>query len=149
LSRGGGRGIFAKWFWTKEIKSRGGLHNRALRLGILNLRSRKRRAACGPLSFFAAACRAGLRVQSKPCMDMTWVTDRIALGGGIWYEYNMLEVVRSGVTHIIDMQIEFDDTPLAEPYQIKVLWLAVDDDFLPKPPSLLQRGVDFAQQALD
>ena len=81
-------------------------------------------------------------------MDMTWVTDRIALGGGIWYEYNMIEVVRAGATHIIDMQIEFDDTPLAEPYGVKVLWLAVDDDFLPKPPSLFQRGVDFVEQAL-
>jgi len=43
-------------------------------------------------------------------MDLTWVTDRIAVGGGIWHEGNMIEVVREGVTHIIDMQIEFDDT---------------------------------------
>src|SRR5262249_29210363 len=101
-----------------------------------------KKAASGPRAAFVfrKSVPGRARVQSKPCMDMTWVTDRIALGGGIWYEYNMIEVVRSGVTHIIDMQIEFDDTPLAEPYQIKVLWLAVDDDFLPKPPSLLQRG---------
>lgn len=61
----------------------------------------------------------------------------------------MIEVVRAGVTHIIDMQIEFDDTPLAEPYGVKVLWNATDDDFHPKPPELLQRGVDFALEALD
>jgi phosphoribosylformimino-5-aminoimidazole carboxamide ribonucleotide (ProFAR) isomerase len=47
-------------------------------------------------------------------MDMTWVTDRIAVGGGIWRAENMSEVARMGVTHIIDMQIEFDDTELAE-----------------------------------
>jgi protein-tyrosine phosphatase len=81
-------------------------------------------------------------------MDMTWVTDKIAVGGGIWNEAKMMEVVRAGVTHIINMQIEFDDTPLAEPYGVKVLWNAIDDDFQPKPPEVFQRGVDFAVKAL-
>lgn len=82
-------------------------------------------------------------------MDMSWVTGRIAVGGGIWTEEKMLEVVRAGVTHIIDMQIEFDDTPLAEPYGVKVLWNPVDDDFQPKPAAIFQRGVDFALEALE
>jgi|ERR1700734_3084099 protein-tyrosine phosphatase len=82
-------------------------------------------------------------------MDMTWVTNRIAVGGGIWTDEKMIEVVRAGVTHIIDMQIEFDDTQLAGPYGVKVLWNPTDDDFQPKPPALFQRGVDFALQALD
>jgi protein-tyrosine phosphatase len=82
-------------------------------------------------------------------MDMTWVTSRIAVGGGIWNDEKMIEVVRAGVTHIIDMQIEWDDTKLAAPYGVKVLWNATDDDFRPKPPELFQRGVDFALQALD
>ena len=82
-------------------------------------------------------------------MDMTWVTDRIALGGGIWTDDKMIEVVRAGVTHIVDMQIEWDDTALAEPYGVKVLWNPTDDDFQPKPAELLQRGVDFALEALD
>jgi protein-tyrosine phosphatase len=81
-------------------------------------------------------------------MDMTWVTDRIALGGAIWTDKNMQEVARCGVTHIIDMQIEFDDTELALPYGIEVLWNGTDDDFQPKPPELLQRGVDFGLGAL-
>ena len=80
---------------------------------------------------------------------MTWVTDRIAVGGGIWNEANMIEVVREGVTHIIDMQIEFDDTRLAEPYGVRVFWNPTDDDFRPKPPKLFQRGVDFALEALE
>ena len=82
-------------------------------------------------------------------MDMTWVTDRIAVGGGIWNASNMQEVAESGVTHVIDMQIEFDDTPLGEAAGVKVLWSPTDDDFLPKPPELLERGVEFAQKALD
>src|SRR5205807_7780819 len=82
-------------------------------------------------------------------MDMTWVTGRIAVGGGIWNAANMATVARAGVTHIIDMQIEFDDTALAEPHGIEVLWNAVDDDFQPKPPEIFRRGVEFALAALD
>ena len=82
-------------------------------------------------------------------MDMTWVTDRIAVGGGIWNDENMAELVKRGVTHIIDMQIEFDDRPLAEPYPVQVLFNPTDDDFMPKPPELFQAGVDFALNALD
>jgi protein-tyrosine phosphatase len=82
-------------------------------------------------------------------MDMTWMTDRIAVGGGIWSATNMAEVARAGITHIIDMQIEFDDSPLAEPYGISVLWNPIDDDFQPKSADVFQRGVDFALEALD
>jgi protein-tyrosine phosphatase len=82
-------------------------------------------------------------------MDMTWVTGRIAVGGGIWVTETMAQVARAGITHIIDMQFEFDDTALAGPFGIKVLWNAIDDDFQPKPPEVFQRGVEFAVDALD
>jgi len=82
-------------------------------------------------------------------MDITWVTDRIALGGGIWNDDNMAELARTGVTHIIDMQIEFDDRPLAKPYDVAVLFNPTDDDFQPKPPQLFQAGVEFALAALE
>ncbi len=82
-------------------------------------------------------------------MDMTWVTGRIAVGGGIWTAETMAKVAHEGVTHIIDMQLEFDDTALAEPFGIEVLWNAIDDDFQPKPPEVFQRGVEFALAALD
>jgi protein-tyrosine phosphatase len=82
-------------------------------------------------------------------MDMTWVTGRIAVGGGIWTAENMAQVARSGVTHILDMQIEFDDTRLAAPHGITVLWNPIDDDFQPKSPEVFERGVDFALDAFD
>jgi len=82
-------------------------------------------------------------------MDMTWITGRLALGGGIWNSENMAAVARAGITHIIDMQIEFDDTPLAELHGIEVLWNPTDDDFQSKPPELFERGVEFAAQALE
>ena len=81
-------------------------------------------------------------------MDMTWVTERIGVGGGIWNEQNMIAVVKAGVTHVINMQIEFDDRPHCKPYGVQVLWNATDDDFQPKPAALLDAGVQFAQKAL-
>ena len=82
-------------------------------------------------------------------MDMNWVTERVALGGGIWNARNMEELAELGVTHVVNMQIEFDDRPLAEAHGIRVLWNPTDDDFLPKPVELLKRGVDFALGALE
>lgn len=82
-------------------------------------------------------------------MDMTWITDRIAVGGGIWVREKMAEVAAEGVTHIIDMQIEFDDTLIALPFGIKVFWNAVDDDFQPKGPEVFRDAVGFALDALE
>jgi len=82
-------------------------------------------------------------------MDISWVTERIAVGGGIWNADNMAKVAQAGITHIIDMQIEFDDTPLAGRHGIEVLWNPTDDDFEPKPAALFRRGVAFALAALD
>lgn len=80
---------------------------------------------------------------------MSWVTDRIAVGGGIWNEIKMIEVASEGITHIINMQIEFDDRPLCEPFDVRLLWNPTDDDFQFKPAELFQRGVDFALEALE
>jgi protein-tyrosine phosphatase len=82
-------------------------------------------------------------------MDLSWITGRIAVGGGIWNAKNMAEVAGAGVTHIIDMQLEFDDRPLAEPANVEVLWNPIDDDFLPKPPDVFREGVSFARTALE
>jgi len=81
-------------------------------------------------------------------MDMTWINDRLAVGGGIWKAEKMAEVAGAGVTHIIDMQIEFDDTELARPHGIAVLWNPVNDDFQPKAAVVFARGVEFAREAL-
>ena len=81
-------------------------------------------------------------------MDITWLTERLAIGGGIWNAGNMATVAEEGITHIIDMQVEFDDTPLAAAHGIAVLWNPTDDDFEPKPAALFRRGVKFVEAAL-
>jgi protein tyrosine phosphatase (PTP) superfamily phosphohydrolase (DUF442 family) len=85
----------------------------------------------------------------KMGIDITWVTDRIAVGGALWNADDMSAISRNGITHIIDMQIEFDDTSLARPHGITVCWNPIDDDFEPKPAEIFERGVEFALQALD
>jgi protein tyrosine phosphatase (PTP) superfamily phosphohydrolase (DUF442 family) len=82
-------------------------------------------------------------------MDITWLTDRLAVGGGIWNSDNMAKVKKAGITHVIDMQIEFDDTPLGLEHGIKVLWNPTDDDFEAKPAGLFRQGVEFAEAALE
>jgi hypothetical protein len=90
----------------------------------------------------------GIPARHRMGMDITWLTDRIAVGGGIWTLENMTKVARVGVTHIIDMQLEFDDTPLGEECGVEVLWNPTDDDFEAKDAELFRRGVDFALAAL-
>jgi protein-tyrosine phosphatase len=90
----------------------------------------------------------GRKGDDRVGMDITWVTDRIAVGGGIWTAENMAKVAEAGITHVIDMQIEFDDTPLGEELGVEVLWNPTDDDFEFKPASLFRRGVEFAERAL-
>ena len=83
-------------------------------------------------------------------MDINWLDERIAVGGGIWNsDGKMAELKALGITHIIDMQIECDDTELGEAHGIKVLWNPTDDDFEPKPAALFRRGVDFALKAFE
>ena len=93
--------------------------------------------------------QATLRARHRTGMDITWLTDQIAVGGGIWNAENMAKVAKAGITHIIDMQIEFDDTVLAAPHRIEVLWNPTDDDFDAKPAELFRRGVDFSKAALE
>src|SRR5271168_3832294 len=82
-------------------------------------------------------------------MEISWITPQIGVGGAIWREDRMVELVRLGVTHILNMQLEFDDRDLARPYDIPVCWVKVDDDYLPKPAIVLKPGLDFALEALE
>ncbi|MBV9479180.1 MAG: dual specificity protein phosphatase family protein [Acidobacteria bacterium] len=47
------------------------------------------------------------------------------------------------------MAWEFDETELAAAYRIRVFLNSVDDDFAPKSPQVLSRGVEFALSVLE
>jgi|GEM_PF-1114740 protein-tyrosine phosphatase len=87
--------------------------------------------------------------ESQHELDANWITDRIALGGWVEKPEKMKDAAQSGITHILNMAWEFDETPLAEPYGIQVFSNMVDDDFAPKPAEVLERGVEFALSTLE
>ena len=87
--------------------------------------------------------------QNQDEVDANWITDRIALGGWVETPEKMQDVAQSGITHILSMAWEFDESELAEPYGIKVFLNTVDDDFAPKSPQVLERGVEFALSVLE
>jgi protein-tyrosine phosphatase len=90
-----------------------------------------------------------LAEQNQGEVDANWMTDRIALGGWVETPEKMQDVAQSGITHILSMAWEFDETELAAPYGIKVFLNTVDDDFAPKSPEVLERGVEFALATLE
>jgi len=87
------------------------------------------------------------RVMADPPLDYHWVTDRLAVGAAIWTRRNMELLAEAGITHVVDMQIEFDDHEIAEGTGIEVLWNPCDDDLEEKDSELLREGVEFASRA--
>lgn len=82
-------------------------------------------------------------------MDLDFIlTERLAVGGGVWTLEAMAELSRRGFTHIIDVQSEFDDTALAAEVGIEVLWNPIEDDFAPKPDEFFERVAVYAAQVL-
>ena len=81
-------------------------------------------------------------------VDFHFVTDRLALSSSIRTLEQMREIAGAGITHVVNMQIEFDNRSLSDGTGIRVLWNGCDDDNLPKPPELFWAGVLFALEAL-
>jgi protein-tyrosine phosphatase len=81
-------------------------------------------------------------------LDCQFVTDRLAIGSSIRTTENMRELARFGITHVINMQIEFDNRGLSDGTGVQVLWNGCEDDYLPKPSGFFWTGVQFALDAL-
>lgn len=60
----------------------------------------------------------------------------------------MREVAATGITHIVNLQEEFDDHAIRGKTEVSILWNACTDDFLPKPADFFWHGVQFTLQAL-
>ncbi len=82
-----------------------------------------------------------------PPLDYDWVTERLAVGAAIWTRRNMELLAAAGITHVVDMQDEFDDRQIADGTGVEVLWNPTADDFEEKPAGLFRRGIDFALRA--
>ena len=81
-------------------------------------------------------------------VDYQFVTERLAIGGTIGTAENMRELSQAGITHVVNMQKEFDDSLLTDGTGIEILWNGCEDDFLPKPAELFWKGIRFTLEAL-
>ena len=81
-------------------------------------------------------------------VDYQFVTPRLAVGSAIGTSQNMRELARAGITHVVNMQVEFDDRAISDGTGVEILWNGCDDDFLPKPSRLFWQGVRFTLSAL-
>jgi protein-tyrosine phosphatase len=80
-------------------------------------------------------------------VSFNFVTERIAVGGAIGDINGLNELIAQGITHIIDMQAEFDDQTLRDS-RVTVLWLPQEDDGTPRPPGHYLQGARFAYAML-
>jgi protein-tyrosine phosphatase len=81
-------------------------------------------------------------------LDYQFVTDRLAIGSSVRTAEAMRELARAGITHVVNVQIEFDNRRLSEGTGVRVLWNGCEDDCLPKPPGFFWAGVRFTLDAL-
>jgi protein-tyrosine phosphatase len=81
-------------------------------------------------------------------LDITVLTPQISVGGGIYHKENVGELVKMKITHIVDMQGEFDDGPLFEGTGIKTLWVPFHDVMSAPSKELLDYCYDFISTAL-
>ena len=82
-------------------------------------------------------------------LDLDFITERVAVGGAIITRESFEGVLRAGITHIINTQLEFDDRTLRRDGEADILWLPLDDDLAPKPAESFFTGVRYALQALE
>jgi len=80
--------------------------------------------------------------------DLHYVTRQLAVGGAILTSDVMRAVAAAGITHIVNLQEEFDDHAIRGNIEVSILWNACTDDLLPKPPNFFWKGVQFTLQAL-
>lgn len=81
-------------------------------------------------------------------MDVTFIYENLAVGGGIFTPEAMQRVKDAGITHILDVQAEFDDTPLATPLGIKVCWCPAYDNFSEPSSLAFDRAAAFIEEHL-
>jgi protein-tyrosine phosphatase len=83
-----------------------------------------------------------------PPLDWQFVTERLALGGAIYTVANMRSLADSGITHVVNLQREFDDRSIVGSTGVAILCIDCADDFLPKPSELFWDAALFTLAAL-
>ena len=81
--------------------------------------------------------------------DFDFITGRLATGAAIDGPADVDELVRAGITHVIDCRWEFEDTPLLASHpKMSYLYNGTPDDGEPKGTDWFAKSLEFALPAL-
>ena len=81
-------------------------------------------------------------------VEIKWVTPRLAIGSMIGTAPNMRAVAAAGITHVINVQAEFDDSAIVGDTGIHVHWLKVESKRGFAETDLMELALRFAEEAL-
>lgn len=96
----------------------------------------------------AALFVAGAAVPRNFPTEMNWVAPRLAFGSMIGTAENMRSVADAGITHVINLQDEFDDAPLVGDTGVSVHWLKLGSN-ADCDTAEIESALRFARRALD
>ena len=81
-------------------------------------------------------------------MDFNFVTDRLATGAAPHSNEDIAILIKAGITHIVDVTSENDDSSFLTNEKIIYLFNPTQDDGQTKPVSWFQTSIEFALRAL-
>ncbi len=90
-------------------------------------------------------------------MNVSFVTDRLAVGNSIDTTADLELLAQKGITHIINCRAEFDDSTIPDfskyfsfptSTALRYQWCPTNDDGQPKPASWFNPGIVFGLAAL-
>lgn len=89
-------------------------------------------------------------LQAQPPFETrcAWLSPNLAIGGFIGTPENMCKLSDHGVTHVLNLQAEFDDQALVGSTCIRVIWVPLRNDG-PLPPEALSAALDACLPILD
>lgn len=81
---------------------------------------------------------------------MVWLTDNLAVGGECRPDSDVLETVANGITHVLDLRAEVDDTQRWVTLAPQVVYLRApaEDDGEEKPVEWFAKGIQFIDNAI-
>lgn len=90
----------------------------------------------------------GTRLPGGFALEYQWLTARLAMGGMIGTAANVAVLQAARITHVINLQEEFDDTALLKGTGMVLRWLGVPDSLEPFPVEALGEAIRFYRQAI-
>ncbi len=78
-----------------------------------------------------------------------WVTDRIAVGGGIWRREEILLLAKEGITHVIDCRGKASAELLYRDTGVEFFHCGTEDDGAPKGDEWFGKGAPYGVSVLE